>query len=160
MFLVVYFFVSTWVLRLMTSNHQFLQELINIWINAMSIFDHWHKCLCVFSPFSTLIMCLEYFRYFDYWLTCCLSLQGYSNVPPPPPPPQDNLGLPPMSTFRPGTTIPTTSYSTTSPTVNGGGSGGGGQGSQTGDAINKALASVSRNRVTSNNILQEYVRLF
>uniref|UniRef100_K1QGM5 Transcription factor 12 n=1 Tax=Magallana gigas TaxID=29159 RepID=K1QGM5_MAGGI len=67
--------------------------------------------------------------------------QGYSNVPPPPPP-QDNLGLPPMSTFRPGTTIPTTSYSTTSPTVNGGGSGGGGQGSQTGDAINKALASI------------------
>uniref|UniRef100_A0A8W8NWN0 BHLH domain-containing protein n=1 Tax=Magallana gigas TaxID=29159 RepID=A0A8W8NWN0_MAGGI len=66
---------------------------------------------------------------------------GYSNVPPPPPP-QDNLGLPPMSTFRPGTTIPTTSYSTTSPTVNGGGSGGGGQGSQTGDAINKALASI------------------
>ncbi|XP_056002031.1 transcription factor 4-like isoform X18 [Ostrea edulis] len=58
--------------------------------------------------------------------------QGYPTVPPS----QDNLGLPPMSTFRPGTTIPTTTYSTTSPTVNGS------QGSQTGDAINKALASI------------------
>ncbi|XP_056002046.1 transcription factor 4-like isoform X32 [Ostrea edulis] len=57
---------------------------------------------------------------------------GYPTVPPS----QDNLGLPPMSTFRPGTTIPTTTYSTTSPTVNGS------QGSQTGDAINKALASI------------------
>ncbi|XP_062591453.1 transcription factor 4-like isoform X6 [Saccostrea cucullata] len=61
--------------------------------------------------------------------------QGYPTVPPSQ---QDNLGLPPMSTFRPGTTIPTTTYSSPSPTVNGGGA----QGSQTGDAINKALASI------------------
>ncbi|XP_061190869.1 transcription factor 4-like isoform X5 [Saccostrea echinata] len=60
--------------------------------------------------------------------------QGYPTVPPSQ---QDNLGLPPMSTFRPGTTIPTTTYSSPSPTVNGGA-----QGSQTGDAINKALASI------------------
>lgn len=60
---------------------------------------------------------------------------GYPTVPPSQ---QDNLGLPPMSTFRPGTTIPTTTYSSPSPTVNGGGA----QGSQTGDAINKALASI------------------
>ncbi|XP_061190870.1 transcription factor 4-like isoform X6 [Saccostrea echinata] len=59
---------------------------------------------------------------------------GYPTVPPSQ---QDNLGLPPMSTFRPGTTIPTTTYSSPSPTVNGGA-----QGSQTGDAINKALASI------------------
>lgn len=57
MFLVVYFFVSTWVLRLMTSNHQFLQELINIWINAMSIFDNWHKCFCVCLVLSVLWLC-------------------------------------------------------------------------------------------------------
>lgn len=125
---------------------------------CLKYFEYWRKFLCMLSPFNTLIMCLKYFWFSDYWLIFCLSLQGYSNVPPPP---QDNLGLPPMSTFRPGTTIPTTSYSTTSPTVNGGGSGGGGggQGSQTGDAINKALASVSCNRVTAITISQEYVRL-
>ena len=54
--------------------------------------------------------------------------------------------LPPMATFRPGTTMPSTSYSSTSPTINGGGGSSGGQGSQTGDAINKALASVSTER--------------
>ena len=69
----------------------------------------------------------------------CLSLQGYPSVPPS----QDNMVLPPMATFRPGTTMPSTSYSSTSPTINGGGGSSGGQGSQTGDAINKALASVS-----------------
>ena len=68
-----------------------------------------------------------------------LSLQGYPSVPPS----QDNMVLPPMATFRPGTTMPSTSYSSTSPTINGGGGSSGGQGSQTGDAINKALASVS-----------------
>ncbi|XP_078330058.1 transcription factor 12-like isoform X4 [Crassostrea virginica] len=64
--------------------------------------------------------------------------QGYPSVPPS----QDNMVLPPMATFRPGTTMPSTSYSSTSPTINGGGGSSGGQGSQTGDAINKALASI------------------
>lgn len=56
MFQVVYFFVSIWVLRLITYNHQFLLELINIWVNAMSIFDNWHTCF----------VCVKSFQYFDY----------------------------------------------------------------------------------------------
>ena len=59
-----------------------------------------------------------------------------------------NSGLPPMSTFR-GQTVPpsSSSFSSTSPTVNGSDmvSNRGNQGAsqQTGDALGKALASVS-----------------
>ncbi|KAK3095875.1 hypothetical protein FSP39_020185 [Pinctada imbricata] len=68
--------------------------------------------------------------------------QGY------PTPSQSSMlasGLPPMSTFREGTSQPPATYSSTSPTVNGTemmGGRGNHAGSQTGDAINKALASI------------------
>jgi hypothetical protein len=73
--------------------------------------------------------------------------QGYHPVSPD----QEAMmssGLPPMSTFRGGPT--TSSYTNTSPTVNGsdmiasrGSHGNQGATSQTGDALGKALASVS-----------------
>ncbi|KAJ8319586.1 hypothetical protein KUTeg_002863 [Tegillarca granosa] len=67
---------------------------------------------------------------------------GYPNISP-----SQASGLPPMSTFRGGTQVPptTSSYSSTSPSVNGSEmmSNHGNQGSsQTGDALGKALASI------------------
>lgn len=82
------------------------------------------------------------------WLVGFCSFQGYSTLSPnhnammPP-------GLPPMSIFRPDGQLPPSSsgYSNTSPTVNGSemiNSRGSQGSSQTGDALGKALASVSK----------------